>query len=86
MQRKKKKPARQNNPLQHYIKYTYFYEKTMERKLNEPLVLNLHDREECDYIIYSLQKLPQWTANVDKVKLASLVANLKVIKQSLPKR
>jgi len=58
----------------------------MKTKLTEPVVLNLKDREECDYIIYSLQKLPQWTDNVDRGKLLSLIANIENIKKSLPKR
>ncbi len=50
------------------------------------MVLELRDKEECDYIIFSLKKLPLWTSNVNKSKLNNLIASLSIIKESLTKR
>jgi hypothetical protein len=58
----------------------------MERKQNRQLVLKLNDREECNYIIYGLSKLPQLTQNVNETKLNMLIANIEVVKASLDKQ
>ena len=58
----------------------------MENKEQTKLVLNLRDKEECDYILYSLRKLPEWTQNVNKFKLNNIIAKVSIIKESLSKR
>lgn len=47
--------------------------------------LIIKDREECNYIIYSLRNLPQITNNVNMLKLNALIGNLEVLKESLRK-
>jgi len=59
----------------------------MENKNDtENLVLRLKDKEECDYILVSLKKLPEWTNNVNSIKLQNLISTIAVIKEGLSKR
>jgi len=57
-----------------------------EKEQSKSMVLKLRDKEECDYIICSLKKLPHWTSNVNQAKLDNLIATLSIIKESLTRR
>jgi|SaaInlV_100m_DNA_2_1039680.scaffolds.fasta_scaffold156486_1 hypothetical protein len=59
--------------------------KTMDKNNITDVGLIIRDREECDYILYSLKKLPEITNNVNMQKLHSLIGNLEVLKQSFRK-
>ena len=53
----------------------------MEKNNITDVGLIIKDREECNYILYSLKKLPQLTNNVNMLKLNTLIGNLEVLKE-----
>jgi hypothetical protein len=57
----------------------------MEKIKSTKIELVLNDKEECNYIIYSLRKLPELTNNVNMNKLNALIGNLMIVRESLEK-
>jgi hypothetical protein len=57
----------------------------MEKTKSTKIELVLNDKEECNYILYSLRKLPEITNNVNMDKLNSLIGNLMIVRESLEK-
>jgi hypothetical protein len=57
----------------------------MEKIKSTKIELVLNDKEECNYIIYSLRKLPEITNNVNMNKLNALIGNLMIVRESLEK-
>ncbi|BAQ85259.1 hypothetical protein [uncultured Mediterranean phage uvMED] len=57
----------------------------MEKTKSTKIELVLNDKEECNYILYSLRKLPEITNNVNMDKLNALIGNLMIVRESLEK-
>jgi hypothetical protein len=57
----------------------------MEKIKSTKIELVLNDKEECNYILYSLRKLPEITSNVNMDKLNALIGNLMIVRESLEK-
>ena len=58
----------------------------MEKIAKKPMVLKLSDKEECELLIVGLKELPSYIQNTNRIKINSIIGNLKVIKESLEKR
>jgi hypothetical protein len=57
----------------------------MEKIKSTKIELVLNDKEECNYIIYSLRKIPEITNKVNMNKLNALIGNLMIVRESLEK-
>ena len=58
----------------------------MDKTKSTKIELVLNDKEECNYIIYGLRKLPKTTNNVNMNKLNALIGNLMVVRESLEEK